>query len=363
MEKLFTTRKIRLLIDSDDIDQKNKIIDTLYQWRYICFKAANQIYTHHYVQQQLREMLYLTEGVRARLSDIKKDAYGMLSTSRMNTSYQVLAQNYKGSIPMHIMSALNGNLVASFNKMSKALASGESSLPSFRKEIPIPFKGTDVKKFRSSREGAVFHFTLFDMPFKTYLGRAGDDKRELLRRLEASQVKLCTSSLALDNGKIFMLAVFQIERQEQPLDQDIIAEASLSLDYPIIVSVGNKRYTIGSKDEYLYKRLAIQAAIRRKRKAMAFMNQHSREQLRQSTIENLMQSEKRYVAHKQHVYSKRLIEICLKNKAATLLLVDQTEKEQQAKEDPFLFRNWGYYGLKQKIERKAERVGIAVLVE
>lgn len=363
MGKLFTTRKIRLLIDSDDIDQKNKIIDTLYQWRYICFKAANQIYTHHYVQQQLREMLYLTEGVRARLSDIKKDEYGMLSTSRMNTSYQVLAQNYKGSIPMHIMSALNGNLVASFNKMSKALATGESGMPNFRKEIPIPFKGTDVKKLRSSKEGAVFHFSLFDIPFRTYLGKTGHDKREIFQRLLAGQVKLCTSSLVLDKGKIFMLAVFQAERQDKQLDQDIIAEASLSLDYPIIVSVGNKRYTIGSKDEYLYKRLAIQAAIRRKRKAMAFMNQTSRRQLRKTSIDHLIQSEKRYVSHKQHVYSKRLIDICLKNKAATLLLVDQTEKEQQAKEDPFLFRNWGYYGLKQKIERKAEKAGIALLVE
>ena len=363
MEKLFTTRKIRLLIDSDDIDQKNKILDTLYQWRYICFKAANLIYTHHYVQQQLREMLYLTEGVRARLSDIKKDEYGMLSTSRMNTSYQVLAQNYKGSIPMHVMSALNGNLVASFNKMSKALATGESGMPSFRKEIPIPFKGTDVKKLRSSKEGAVFHFALFDIPFRTYLGKTGHDKREMLQRLLAGQVKLCTSSLVLDKGKVFMLTVFQTEQQQQPLDQDIIAEASLSLDYPIIVSVGAKRYTIGNKDEYLYKRLAIQAAIRRKRKAMAFMNQTSRRQLRKTSIDQLIQSEKRYVSHKQHVYSKRLIDLCLKNNAATLLLVDQTEKEQQAKEDPFLFRNWGYYGLKQKIERKAEKVGIAVLVE
>lgn len=363
MEKLFTTRKIRLLIDSNDIDQKNKILDTLYQWRYVCFKAANQIYTHHYVQQQLREMLYLTEGVRARLSDIKKDEYGMLSTSRMNTSYQVLAQNYKGSIPMHVMSALNGNLVSSFNKMSKALATGESGMPSFRKEIPIPFKGTDVKKLRSSREGAVFHFSLFDFPFRTYLGKTGHDKREMLQSLLTGQVKLCTSSLVLEKGKIFMLAVFQTEPCEHVLDQDIIAEASLSLDYPIMVSVGNKRYTIGSKDEYLYKRLAIQAAIRRKRKAMTFMNQNSRKQLRKSNIENLMQSEKRYVSHKQHVYSRRLIDICLKNKAATLLLVDQTEKEQQAKEDPFLFRNWGYYGLKQKIERKAEKAGIAVLIE
>ncbi|MCF0075655.1 hypothetical protein LZD49_34605, partial [Dyadobacter sp. CY261] len=159
--------------------------------------------------------------------------------------------------------------------MSRTLASGESGLPSFRKEIPIPFKGTDVKKLRSSREGAVFHFSLFDIPLKTYLGKTGHDKREMLQSLLAGQVKLCTSSLTLDKGKIFMLAVFQIERQQQQLDQEVIAEASLSLDYPIMVLIGDRRYTIGSKDEYLYKRLAIQAAIRRKRKAMAFMNPNS----------------------------------------------------------------------------------------
>jgi hypothetical protein len=93
------------------------------------------------------------------------------------------------------------------------------------------------------------------------------------------------------------------------------------------------------------------------------MNKDSRRHIKKVTIANLQTSEKNYVNQKQHVYSKRLIDLCLKNKAATLLLVDQTEKEQQAREDPFLIRNWGYYGLKQKIERKANKVGIAVLVE
>lgn len=363
MEKLFYTRKIQLLIDTEDSEQKQQILDKLYKWRYICFKAANQIYTHHYVQQQLREMIYLTDEVKLKLTDIKKDENGMLTTSRMNTSYQILSRNYKGEIPMHVMSSLNNTLVSQFNKRSALYLSGESAMPCFKKDIPIPFKGTDLRGLQSSGDGKIFRFTLFDIPFRTYLGKDVSDKKQILQKLLSKEIKLCSSSLMLDKGKIFMLTVFEAERESHLLDENVIAEASLSLDFPIMVSIGKMRYTIGSKDEYLYKRLSIQSAVRRKQKASVSLNSQSRKRITKFTIENLQQSEKRYVNHKQHVYSKRLIEICLQNQAATLLLVDQSEKEQQAKTDPFLMRNWGYYGLKQKIERKAERAGIVVLIE
>ena len=363
MEKMFYTRKIRLIIDVEDFEQKGKILDMLYKWKFICYKAANQIYTHHYIQEQIRELIYLSDQTRLKLADFSKDPDGMLCTSKMNTSYQILARNYKGQIPMHIMSSLNNTLVSQFNKYRAKYVSGERGLPSFKRDIPIPFKGTDLKSLRSSQDGKVFYFTLFDIPFRTYLGADRYDKREVLENLLKNEIKLCTSSLTLDKGKVFLLAVFQTQPQPQELNQNIIAEASLSMDVPISVTIGRAKYMIGSKDEYLYKRLSVQAAIRRKQRATVFMNKDSRRQIKKVTIANLQTAEKNYVNQKQHVYSKRLIDLCLKNKAATLLLVDQTEKEQQAREDVFLMRNWGYYGLKQKIERKASKVGIAVLVE
>lgn len=363
MEKTFYTRKIRLIVDSQDSEYKKQVLDTLYQWRYICFKAANQIYTHHYVQQQIKELIYLSEQTKLKLTDIKKDTDGMLCTSKMNTTYQILARNYKGQIPMHIMSSLNSTLTGQFGKNKPLYLTGERSLSSFKRDIPVPFKGTDVKSLRSCTDEKIFYFTLFDIPFRTYLGKDTYDKRKLLQKLLAGQIKLCTSSVTLDKRKIFMLAVFEIENQPQALDENIIAEASLSLDVPLTLTIGKARYVIGSKDEFLYKRLSIQAAIQRKQRASVFMNKPSRRQIKKTTIASLQSSEKKYVHHKQHVYSKRLIDLCVKNKAATLLLVDQTQKEQMASQDPFLLRNWGYFGLKQKIERKAERVGIAVLVE
>ncbi|WP_254410947.1 hypothetical protein [Dyadobacter diqingensis] len=363
MDKTFFTRKIQLKIDSEDPEYKSQVFKMLYDWRNICFRASNLIFTHHYVQQQIKEIIYLTDEVKVKLANLKVDDEGILTTSRMNTTYQILSKNFKGSIPMHIMSSLNSTLVSTFNTNLVSYITGEKTLPNFKKEIPIPFKGTDVKSLTASNESNIFHFKLFDIPFKTYLGKDFSDKSKLLHRLVKKEIKLCTSSLVIEKGKIFMMAVFESENQLHVLNKNIIAEASLSLDYPIMLTIGKTRYTIGNKDEFLYKRLSIQAAIQRKQNAMSFMNNQTKRRLKQNTIENLRNAEKRYVNQKQHVYSKRLIDLCLKNQAATLLLVDQQEKEEQATEDPFILRNWGYGGLKQKIERKAAGAGITVIVE
>ena len=64
-----------------------------------------------------------------------------------------------------------------------------------------------------------------------------------------------------------------------------------------------------------------------------------------------------------HLYSKRLIELCIKHGAGTIVLSAQTEKEEQAKEEAFILRNWSYSNLKQKIQYKATCAGISVIVE
>jgi hypothetical protein len=363
MEKIFFTRKIQLKIDSDDSEYKSQVFKTLYQWQYICFRASNLIFTHHFVQQQLKEIIYLTEETKVKLANIKIDQDGILATSRMNTSYQILATNFKGSIPMHIMSALNSSLVSTFNANLVSYVTGEKTLPNFKKNLPIPFKGNDLKSLTAYGEGNIFGFKLFDIAFKTYLGKDFSDKRNLLDRVLKKEIKLCTSSLVLEKGKIFMMAVFESENQLHILNENIIAEASLSLDFPIMLTIGKARYTIGNKDEFLYKRLSIQAAIRRKQDATCFMNKGAKRKFKANTIENLRSAERRYINQKQHLYSRRLIDLCLKNQAATLLLVDQQQKQEQASLDPFLLRNWGYGGLKQKIERKAAGAGIRVIVE
>lgn len=360
---IILTRKIQLIIDSRDPDFIHQTYETLYNWQYACFRAANYIFTHHFLQEQVKELIYLTEDTKVKLADIKKDSDGILTTSKMNTTYQILARHFKGEIPMHILSSLNMTLTTHFNNEKLLYLKGEKPLRNYKKNIPIPFRGTDITHLRPAANGKSFLFCLFKIPFRTYLGRDVYDKRILLERTLQGSVKLCTSTLKLNKGKIFLLASFQVEKEQKELDSAIIAEASLSLEYPIIVRIGKSRYTIGSKEEFLHRRLAIQSARQRVQKAVTCnCSGHGRHR-KLKALNGFHSKEKNYVNHKLHVYSRRLIDICIKHKAATLLLVNQQEKEAAAQADEFLLRNWSYYELKEKISYKADMAGITLIVE
>ena len=100
---------------------------------------------------------------------------------------------------------------------------------------------------------------MFAIPVKTYLGKDYTDKRVIMERLLKEEIKLCTSQIQLKDRKIFWLAVLNLKR-ENLLKPEIIAEASLSLEHPIVVKANNVTINIGSKEEFLYRRLAIQAS-------------------------------------------------------------------------------------------------------
>jgi hypothetical protein len=360
---IILTRKIQVYIDSDDKAFVQQAYTTLHQWQYICFKAANYIFTHSFLQEQIKELIYLNEGVQLKLADIKKDQDGILTTSKLNSTQQVLSKNFKGQIPIHILSSLNMTLAKHFSNEKLSYISGERSLRNYKKNIPIPFRGTDITKLRSIDDGISFSFSLFKMPFRTYLGKDAFDKRRLFHKAINGEIKLCTSSLVLEEKKIYLLASFRLEKDQHSLDPAIIAEASLSLEYPIVVHVGKARYNIGNKEEFLYRRLAIQAARQRVQKAAAFNRSQHGKVRKLKALKRFEDKEYNYIKHKLHVYSRRLIDICIKNRAGNLLLVNQHDKEQAAKEDEFLLRNWSYHDLKEKIFYKAAKAGIEIIIE
>ena len=132
-ETLSLTRKIQLKVDLPTYEERKEAIGKLYQWQNRCFKAANIIVTHLYCQEMIKEFFYLTEDIQYKLADQKKDEDGILNRSRINTTYRVIADRFKGEIPMEILSNLNRNLESSFNKNKPKYWKGERSLKNFRR--------------------------------------------------------------------------------------------------------------------------------------------------------------------------------------------------------------------------------------
>ncbi|MEI3802337.1 MULTISPECIES: hypothetical protein [unclassified Chitinophaga] len=361
--KIIVTRRIQLLINSDDDQVRHTTWETLWQWQHFCFRAANQISTHHFIQDQIKELFYLKDDTKVKLTDVRKDPDGILTTSKTNTTYQFLSKRYKQEMPMAILGCLNNTLVSTYNKEKEAYWKGDRSLRNYKRNIPIPIPAGALIRIRPIEQSRNYTFSLYGLHFRTYFGKDLDDKYSMWKRAIEGDYKLCDSSLQLDGSKIYLLAVFLFDKQVGNLKTEVIAEASLSMEIPVVVKINRYQYRIGTKEDFLYRRLAIQEAIRRCQKSSGFNRTKNGKARMRQKVNTFRDAEKRYINYKLHVYSKRLIDLCIKHQAATLILVDQQETEELAKEEKFVLRNWNYCGLRQKITYKANKAGIIIIVE
>jgi len=357
------TRKIQLLIDLPDPQQKSEKLSQLYRYQNRCFRAANLIVSHLYVQEMIRDFFYLTEDIQYKLADVKKDETGIFTRSRISTTCRAVCDRFKGEVPTEVLGSLNNTLQSAFSKYKKEYWQGTRSLRNFKRDIPIPFAPRTMSKIQYVPEKKAFCFRLFSIPFKTFLGRDFSDKRILLEKLLAGEIKLCTSQLQLKNGKIIWLAVFEFEKDKHTLNPHIIAEASLSLEHPIVVRIQNHKLKIGNRDEFLYGRLAIQAARKRIQSAVEFSKSGKGKKRKLKANEKLQDAESRYVQHRLHLYSRKLIDFCTRHQAGTLLLHTGEDTTEITKQEKFVLRNWNFYELEAKIRYKAEKAGIELIVD
>jgi transposase len=228
--------------------------------------------------------------------------------------------------------------------------------------MPIPFSG-NVFTIKNDESNYDFKFKLFKIPFRTYLGKDKSDKRVLLKKVVAGQIKVCESAIQIAKGKIFMLIALELPIKKKELDVYQIAEATLGIEHPITVHVGKNSLPIGTKEEFMYRRLAIQASRQRLQRSCRYTKGGKGKAKKLKALEQFEKKELQYIDSKLHLYSRRLIDFCIKTRSGNLLLTDQKAKEEQAKEDDLILRNWSYYGLIEKIKYKANMAGINVIVE
>ena len=362
-DTLRLTRKIQLLIDLPTKEERKEAMDKLYLWRNRCYQAANLIVSHLYVQEMIEEFFYLSEGIKYKLVDEKKDENGMLNRSRINCTYRMVSDRFKGKMPTNILTNLNSIILSSFKKNRKEYWSGERSINNFRRNMAFPFDMEGVCGLKYNEEKKSFCFQFFSIPVRTYLGKDFNDKWELMHQLVNGEIRMRTSHIQLKEGKIFLLAVFEYEKEKHVLKPEVIAEARLSLEHPIAVKIDKAKLTIGTREEFLYRRLAIQAAMKRTTEGVKYCKSGKGRKRKTKALTSFREKERNYVHHRLHVYSRKLIDFCIKHQAGTLVLLDQEKRIEIAKEEEFVLRNWSYYDLMTKIKYKAEKAGIELIVD
>lgn len=360
MEKRFVTRKLRLIIDSTDKAYIEEVYARLYHWRTVCRKASNLLMSHYFVLEQVKDIMYFTEDVKRKLADIKTDELGILSTSKMNSGYRMMSGHFKGEIPTHILSCLNKRIAGIFNSCKSDYLFGKKSLPNYKEDLAIPFKGTDISYLRKCEDGISYGFKLFGIWFKTCLGRGFVYKRELLEEWVNGVRPLKTSMLELDGNKIYLIATFEMEHEILALNPSVIAELYLGSEYPVLLHIDNKNFTIGTNEGFLHRRLAIRAAIDRKLAAFGHCSSNKEKLKRNKVLERLREKDRAFVNTKQHQYSREIIDICIKHGAGIILLC---KAKNEIDDGNSVLKYWNYYSLKEKIKYKSSVSGIVLIEE
>ncbi|MDH6310019.1 hypothetical protein M2451_002909 [Dysgonomonas sp. PFB1-18] len=359
---MIITRKIQIYPIGTP-EEKKVHWSTIFGWQDMTYRLANQIATHRYIQDGLIQMLYLEDGIKRKLADHKKDEFGILNTSNQNSTYEISKAFDK--LPADIRTSVNQYVSNYYNKEKSEYFTGKRSLRNYKRTLPIPFPAKSMRRLQWNEEINNFEFVLFGISFRTLLGYDRSNNRIMIERCLSGEVRMCGNSIQIEEKKTFLLLKIDIPSQKVKLNPNNVTYAILGIDNPIIAAnnednlYDDKKYLIGSKDEFFYQKKQIQEALRRAMQVARYNKGGKGRKRKMQSIDRFEKKEANYVNTKLHTYSKILVNYAKNNKSQKLVLIEQSKNEISEGELAIL-RNWSYFGLIEKIQYKAAYWGIEI---
>lgn len=367
------TRKIQLFPVGDK-EEVNRVYKYLRDGIFNQNKAMNQYMSALYV---------------AKIEDISEDdrkelnrLYTRISTSKKGSAYSTDIEFPKG---LPTTASLGQKVKQDFAKSCKdGLLYGKVSLPTYKKDNPLIIH-VDYVRLRStnpSRDNGIYHnyeshteflehlykndleiFIKFAnaITFKMVLGnphRSAALRKELQEIFE-ERYKVCGSTIQIDGKKIILNMSMEIPKQEVELDENTVVGVDLGISIPAVCALNNNNYikqSIGSKDDFLRVRTAIQSQRRRMQKSLKYTSGGHGRAKKLRALDKLTKHERNFVQTYNHMVSKQVVDFAVKNKAKYINVEDLSGFNSSQ----FILRNWSFYELQQFITYKAAKYGITV---
>jgi small-conductance mechanosensitive channel len=189
---MIITRKIQLLFNEPDKEKRAELWTFLRKLNDDVFHAANMIVNHQFFNEIYKERNILSKiraidnqikELKAKLKTTKeasektaieeqiavlqnekrtlkqseseqfKEDFG---TSQQNTTYELIGHHFS-SMPSYIKAALNQNIFKNFREDLFKVQTGQKSLRSYKKGLPIPFM-SDSMRFEQKEDQILMHW-------------------------------------------------------------------------------------------------------------------------------------------------------------------------------------------------------------
>lgn len=351
------TLNIQIMPEGDSM-QRNEVYRILDNWRKGCMSMANTIMLHLLTQENVANMIYLTDGVKARLGNQSSD--GIFTTSRQNATYRILAKN---GIPTDIINNVNTRTHSYFNRYKKEIFQGQRRVPYYQNNAPIPFSKESLSFFTEKGARCIYKFRLFKHKFICILGKDNAGYSYRLDGILKGTIKYHNASIYFNkhNRKWFLLLPIPVEQARPPINPSLECYAELRTDIPILVHLGDEVHTIGSAEEFDYRRRQISEKLRRLQMDSRFSRGGRGREQKLQAIDRFHRKERNYVHDKLHKYSAALVATCIRKGYGTIILQSQYIESNPVDDSPDINRYWSVAELRQLIKYKAMANGIRIL--
>lgn len=367
-KSIIITRKIQVKVDIPK-GEREKVRDAyqkLYNWQDIAFKASNIISSHLFVQENIKDFTYLSENIKVKLANLNFDNDGILNTSRQNSTYRVISQKFKNELPSSIATCLNHTIYSNYIKEKDQYFSGERSIRSYKKNLPVPFESKNVYDLRFDEKIKNFRFLLFkedkySIPFRTFLGGDLNNSKVVIERCISGKYKLCESAYRFEKKKLFFYFKIQQPVIVDMVDSNTVAQIELSFLAPLCIKFNGKEFHIGDSGSYIYKRQAIQQGLRHCMKIAKFNRGGEGRNRKLTLIKRFKKKEKNFISLYTHYISKELIKFCLANRIGKIEMKEIAQVKDEVKDMPLVLRNWSFGRLLNKISYKCKTNNIEIV--
>jgi IS605 OrfB family transposase len=268
-------------------------------------------------------------------------------------------------------------LISTINKADKKyksckreVLSGEMSLPSYKRDQPIPVPKSAVKLETADGKPTV---TLSVIRQKTKKERGwegnlrfsvklGDGtQKSIFNRTLNGEYKLGECQLVYDRPKWFLMLTYSFEPKQEELDPDRVLGVDLGQAYAVYASsFGNRgvfKIEGGEVEEYARRQEAKIRSMQNQARHCGDGRVGHGTKTRVAPIYKSRNKIENYRKTINDLYSRELVDYAAKNRYGVI----QMEDLSGIKEDtgfPRRLRHWTYYDLQTKVENKCREAGI-----
>lgn len=334
---------------------------------YINQKIKNKAVTSYHMYKQ-KEFAWNQANPENKINaENLKEMYGHASYKSI-IGNAILPEFKTYGIYSGILDTMVKDAIDVYKKNQGQIFKGNISVPSFKRQLPFTMSGREIK---------IIDKNTVQMPFLSLLGRKlynlKNGRIELgiaskkghakivMERLISGRYKKCDSQLQRKGKNVFILLCFKdTEIKQVAIDKNKYLGIDLGITQAATMAVENEPQfefiTGGEIERFRHK-------VNKKRQSM--QNQlkhcsdnrkgHGKETLLRP-IKNLGNKIEKFKDTTNHRYSKFIVEYAIKYGCGTI----QMEKLKNIRKNDNFLAKWSYYDLQQKIEYKANEVGIDV---